>query len=172
MLLDGLETKRLRFRNMLESDIDWWEIFFKDADTVRYFPAVNSPRSTAEEIVQRQLQRYQHDGFALYALELKADSRIAGFCGPLIQFIENTREVEIGYHLMPEHRKKGYATEAAIACRDYLFANDLCHSVISIIHKENEASKKVAKRNGMIMEKEIVFKNIPAQIFRVSKPEF
>lgn len=172
MLLDGLETKRLRFRNMLESDADFWETFFLDPDSVRYFPAVNSPRFSAEDIVQSQLRRYQNDHMGLYTLIVKESGAIAGFCGPLIQFIGNTREVEIGYHLMPEFRKNGYATEAAFACRNFLFANDICPTVISIIHRENEPSKKVALRNGMNMEKESVFKNIPVEIFRVSKPDF
>jgi len=60
------------------------------------------------------------------------------------------REVlEIGYIFQKEYWHKGYATEAAIACKEYAFTELNADEVFSIIRDTNIASQNVAKRNGM-----------------------
>lgn len=44
---------------------------------------------------------------------------------------------------------KGYATEAAIACKEYAFTKIGAGEVCSIIRDTNQASQNVALRNGM-----------------------
>ena len=44
---------------------------------------------------------------------------------------------------------KGYATEAAIACKEYAFKVLNARNVYSIIRDTHIASQKVAERNGM-----------------------
>ncbi|MFV0559409.1 MAG: GNAT family N-acetyltransferase, partial [Enterococcus sp.] len=44
---------------------------------------------------------------------------------------------------------QGYATEAAIACKDYAFDQLGAKEVCSIIRDSNKASQNVALRNGM-----------------------
>ena len=48
----------------------------------------------------------------------------------------------------------GYATEAAIGCKEYAFNNKV-NSVISLIRPENKASIRVAEKNGMKYNEEI-----------------
>jgi RimJ/RimL family protein N-acetyltransferase len=55
---------------------------------------------------------------------------------------------EIGWHLHPEHRGHGYATEAASAVLRRAFAGGVA-DVIALVHPENERSKQVAARLGM-----------------------
>lgn len=56
---------------------------------------------------------------------------------------------EIGYLLAYRHWHKGYATEAAIACREYGFEKLHFDALYSIIRDTNVASQNVALRNGM-----------------------
>ncbi|MFD0681467.1 MULTISPECIES: GNAT family N-acetyltransferase [unclassified Paenibacillus] len=65
---------------------------------------------------------------------------------------------------------KGYATEAAIACKEYAFSVLNANRVYSIIRDTNIASQKVAVRNGMnIIDKDTKnFRNIDMEFFLYS----
>ena len=54
------------------------------------------------------------------------------------------------------HWHKGYASEAAIACRNYAFYVLDTDWICSIIKEDNFASQQVAKRVGMKPEKEFM----------------
>lgn len=56
---------------------------------------------------------------------------------------------------MPEMQGKGYATEAALAARNYAFEVVGAETLVSYIHPDNEASKRLAERMGAIAEKTI-----------------
>ena len=58
-------------------------------------------------------------------------------------------KLEVGYHVVAAKQGSGYATEAAMACRDY--ARDVvgCPELVAIIHPMNEASERVARKLGM-----------------------
>jgi RimJ/RimL family protein N-acetyltransferase len=55
-------------------------------------------------------------------------------------------EPELGYHLWPDYWGKGYATEAALACRDHAFSVMGLSRLVSIVSLENLPSQKVAGR--------------------------
>ncbi|MBF4984657.1 GNAT family N-acetyltransferase, partial [Nonlabens mediterrranea] len=80
-----------------------------------------------------------------------------GQCGILVQNMDNEPRLEVGYSILPSHRNKGYATEAAIAAKNYAFKNefdkDFNHTVVSMLHIDNYGSEKVAIANGMTLEK-------------------
>ncbi|WP_343886815.1 GNAT family N-acetyltransferase, partial [Subtercola frigoramans] len=57
--------------------------------------------------------------------------------------------LEVGYHVGTVWQGRGFATEAAAACRD--FARELggVPELVAIIHPENRASERVAEKIGM-----------------------
>ena len=57
--------------------------------------------------------------------------------------------VEVGYLFRRDHWHRGYATEAARACKRYAFDVLDEDEVFSIIRDNNLASQAVARRNGM-----------------------
>jgi RimJ/RimL family protein N-acetyltransferase len=102
----------------------------------------------------------------------KSTGRIVGQCGLLVQEVDNDSEFEIGYSILPEYRRMGFATEAAHKCRDFAFNNSFSETLISIIHNENENSEKVAVKNGMKKTKRTVYKEMPVNIFRITKDDW
>ena len=74
-----------------------------------------------------------------------------GQCGLTMQPWKDKEVLEIGYLFQRKYWHKGYATEAAKACKKYAFevldANEVC----SIIRDTNVASQNVAVRNNMIV---------------------
>lgn len=57
--------------------------------------------------------------------------------------------MEVGYLFQKKYWHKGYASEVAIACKEYAFNEVGVDEVYSIIRDTNVASQKVAVRNGM-----------------------
>ena len=81
----------------------------------------------------------------------------------------------MGYLFVKRCWKMGYATEAAVACRDYAFETLGIPEVYSIIRENNFASQRVAKRNGMTERDRIVKHyygmDMPHLVFSVRREE-
>lgn len=72
-----------------------------------------------------------------------------GDCGLTMQSIDGMILPEIGYHIAKEHRRQGFAREAASAVRDWVFANTPFHEVFSYMRKDNLPSSMTARSIGM-----------------------
>ncbi len=103
-----------------------------------------------QEWLDRQLGRYLKWGFGLWAVVLKESDMLIGQCGLTMQPWKDVEVLEIGYLFERRFWHKGYATEAAIACKQYAFEKLGASEVCSIIRDTNTASQNVALRNGMI----------------------
>ena len=125
----GLETKRLFLREMTwDEETDKW--------------------------MENQMDRCRKFGFGLWAVEKKETGEVIGQCGltwqPVPESIDiSGRILEIGYLFQRSQWGKGYATEAAAACREYAFQVLKAPKVSSIIRENNHASRNVAERNGL-----------------------
>lgn len=169
-LLHGQQTTRLNFRSVLESDYDDWIKFFEDPRaSVHWIEEQESAAIACKNWYQKQFWRYSNNMGGMNALIEKSSGRLIGHCGLLVQTVDGRPELEIGYSLLPEFWGMGYASEAAIRCKNFAFENNLAESLISIISLTNLPSQKVAIKNGMIIEKETIYKENKVFIFRIKK---
>lgn len=102
-----------------------------------------------QEWLNKQIQRYQDYGVGLWAVILKETDEMIGQCGLTMQEYNDRQVLEVGYLFQKAYWHNGYASEAAIACKDYAFDKLGAPEVYSIIRDTNIASQKVALRNGM-----------------------
>lgn len=172
--LEGHETERLLFRPVQESDFDTWLEFCKYPKSLDYIfsqeqLAVQDPVERCKMWFTRVFYRYENGLGGMNALIDKQTNELVGQCGLLIQTIDDLEELEIGYSLMPAHRGKGYALEAAKKCKEFAFENNLRSSLISTIHVNNNASVKVAIANGMRLDKTTINNGDPVNIYRIDK---
>lgn len=100
---------------------------------------------------------------------LKSAGELIGDCGLTKQNVDGHDEVEIGYHVRRDHWGRGYATEAARACRDYGFAHLPVERLISLIRPENIPSRRVVEKNGMKIWKETMWRGIHHYVYAFEK---
>lgn len=144
-----LETERLYLREMNQSDYEALSKMLQDEDVMYAYNGAFSDDET-QEWLNRQISRYHEYGIGLWAVILKETGKMIGQCGLTIQNWENREVLEIGYLFQKAYWHKGYATEAAKACKEYAFTKMNADEVFSIIRDINTASQKVALRNGMM----------------------
>lgn len=144
-----IETKRLILREMTQSDYDALCRILCDEDVMRAaYERAFSPEE-AQGWLNRHLKRYETYGFGLWAVVLKETNEMIGQCGLTLQNWKEKEILEIGYLFQKAHWHKGYAAEAAIACKEYAFSVLNASRVYSIIRDTNIAPQHVAVRNGM-----------------------
>jgi RimJ/RimL family protein N-acetyltransferase len=150
-----LETERLRLRRLTWDDLDDLAAILGDPDVMRYY---RKPFGRVETRgwIRWNLDLYTDHGFGLWAVILKENGMFVGDCGLTIQVVDGEEEVEVGYHVKKMSWGHGLATEAAAACRDYAFDVLGRDRLIAIIDPENAASRRVAEKIGMTVEKQVV----------------
>jgi [ribosomal protein S5]-alanine N-acetyltransferase len=165
--LEGLSTTRLLFRRPSMDDRSWWMEYHGNTEAIRFMPFAAGNEEDCTYFIQRSLDRIARDGSCLNVVLDRSASRPVGMVGLLTQEVDGQPELEIGYHLLPSVWGKGYATEAAVACKEFAREHQLAPSVISLIDPGNFNSQAVARRNGMTVEKETIHRDHPALVFRV-----
>ena len=144
-----IETPRLGLRRLTEADLDDLCLILQDAQAMYAYEHAFSDQE-AWDWLRRQQERYRTDGFGLWAVVEKCSGEMVGQCGLTWQELgDGTRVPEVGYLLEKAVWHRGYAAEAAGACRDYAMDRLGFEEVYSIIRDNNLASQKVARRNGM-----------------------
>ena len=143
-----LETERLYLRELRQSDFQALCGILQDEETMYAYEGAFSDQES-HEWLDRQIARYGMWGFGSWAVMLKDTDRLIGQCGLTMQPWKGSEVLEVGYLFRRTHWHQGYATEAAIACKEYAFHVLGAEEVCSIIRDTNTASQHVALRNGM-----------------------
>ncbi len=167
-----LETERLQLREMTPSDMHARSGMLRD-DRVMYAYEGAFDEEQVAQWMQKQLRRYDESGFGLWAVVGKETREVIGQCGIAMQEYGARQVPEIGYLFAYRHWHRGYATEAAAACREYGFRTLRFDTLYSIIRDTNLASQRVALRCGMLPVDTIVKHyrgvDMPHIVFRIRR---
>lgn len=166
-----LETPRLILRPFVDDDLDNLSALMASADFMRFSLGVFSGKQTAA-FLEKVRARDRAGLPSQFALILRSNQALIGFCGFFLQTVDGVEELEIAYRLDPPYWGQGLATEAARAVRDHAFADLQLPHVISLIHPDNIASRRVAEKNGMTPEKETTFRGFPTIVFGISREQW
>jgi [ribosomal protein S5]-alanine N-acetyltransferase len=166
--MPALQTQRLSLREFKLEDIDALAKILSDPENMRYY-SVPFDRAAVADWIQRNRARYANDGFGLWAMILNSTDELIGDCGLVRQSVDGIDEIEIGYHVRRDLWGRGYASEAARACRVYGFANLEVDRLISLIRPENLASRRVAEKNGMTIWKEVTRANLLHYVYAIRR---
>ena len=143
-----LETERLILRAPAEKDFETEAAFF-ESDASR-FVGGPVPRHQSWRALACVIGHWAMRGYGFWALENKETGEYLGRVG--LWNPEGWPEPEIGWTLMKNAQGHGFATEAAIAARDYAYNELGWPTAISLIDPANTPSEAVAKRLGASFE--------------------
>ena len=142
-----LDTERLRLRGFAERDLAALTALNADPETMRYLGTgepldeLGSWRQFAMFIGHWTLK-----GHGFFAVEERRSGAFVGRVGFLHP--ATWPELELAWTIARPHWGKGYASEAAVAARDWGFATLGLKRVASFIHPENARSIRVAEKIG------------------------
>jgi RimJ/RimL family protein N-acetyltransferase len=151
-----IETQRLVLRLPRLDDAPALAQAISDSEVMRYI----GDGSTGD------VERWGTGGPSQLMVERRGDGRVLGRVGFLVWDREDWRtgtraelgdqaEVEIGWLLAREHWGVGYATEAALAARDWAWSELGLQRLVSLILHGNERSVGVADKLGESYERDV-----------------
>ena len=168
-----LETKRLSLRRLTMDDLNDLHKLYSDPEIRKYFPeGVLTLEGTKEELGWHMQGHPEHPELGLWATIHKETGQFIGRCGLLPWEIDDKLEIEIAYLLDKSFWHQGLATEAAQGLLQYGFEKLKLSRLICLMNPENIASRRVAERIGMKLEKQItgiVGDNYPTVLYSINK---
>jgi len=168
--MTALKTSRLNLRPFSEGDLDDLSALMANADFMRFSLGVFSREQTTGFL--EKVRGCDREGLpSQFVVVFRPDQKLIGYCGFSLQTVNDVEELEIDYRLDPSYWGQGIATEAARAARDHAFDDLQLAHVISLIHPGNITSRRVAEKNGMIPEKETIFRGFPTIVFGISREQ-
>jgi RimJ/RimL family protein N-acetyltransferase len=156
-----LHTDRLVLRAFRATDIDAWAPMEADPEVRRFRGNNLRSRSEVWGMMETSLGQWALRGYGVFAIELAADGRFAGFAGVLHP--ADWPEAELSYSLARDFWGSGLATEAARAARDWAFANRGFSRLASFIWPGNVRSIRVAEKLGAVRESMVTLRGFEAQ---------
>lgn len=143
-------SDRLIFKAWKPSDFEDLFRLTSNEKTQRFFPKPHT-EELAQDLFARLTTQFDKYGYTYFPVYEKATGEFIGFIGCALQdeIHELCPFVDIGWRLLPEFWGKGFATEGAKACLDFMFAQTEISQIYSMATKENLPSIAVMKKLGM-----------------------
>ena len=148
-----LDTQRLVLRWLEAGDAAFILRLVNEPSWLRYIgdKGIKSLRDAEDYMQSGPVDMCQRLGFGLWLAELKPNHVPIGICGLIKR--ETLDDVDIGFALLPEFCKQGYALEAAAATLGFARARLKLSRVVAITSQDNEASGKLLEKLGFQMER-------------------
>jgi RimJ/RimL family protein N-acetyltransferase len=173
---ETLRTPRLILRRWRPEDEAPMVAINSDPAVTEFLNRRMDAAATAAFLDRTQAHWAEH-GFGHWALE-PLDGPLVG---EMIGFVgvaypgflpELATRPELGWRLAAPSWGHGYATEAASAARDDAFTRLGLDELISIVHPDNERSRRVATKLGMKIERQVFNQTLgrDVDVWRVAAP--
>jgi RimJ/RimL family protein N-acetyltransferase len=175
---DTIRTDRLVMRRWRDSDREAFAAMNADPEVMRYFPATLD-QAASDALIDRIENRFEGQGFGLWALEITATAEFIGFTGlnPMPDGVPGAGGTEVGWRLARPAWHHGYATEAAAAAVDTGFGQIGLDEIWSMTAVLNRPSQAVMQRLGMTLYGNFEHPALPAGhvlrphvVYRLQRP--
>ncbi|MGD1854553.1 MAG: GNAT family N-acetyltransferase [Leptolyngbyaceae cyanobacterium] len=142
------ETERLLVRRWQDSDLLDLMAVYGDADAMKW---VDGGEPITEDECLRWLEvtnlNYEKRGYGMFAVELKSEPGVIGFCG--IVHPGDQKEAEVKYAYLRCIWGQGIATEALVGLIRYGVQEHGIRYMMATTAPENTASHRVLEKAGM-----------------------
>ncbi|HEY3655724.1 MAG TPA: GNAT family N-acetyltransferase [Steroidobacteraceae bacterium] len=150
-----IESERLVLRELELNDAPFILQLLNEASFLRFIgdKGVRTLADARDYIEKGPRDSYRRLGFGLYLTSLRDSGVAAGICGLVKR--ETLADADIGYAFLPQHRSKGYATEAAAAVLAHAKLSLRLDRVVAITSHDNHASVAVLEKIGLVFERTV-----------------
>jgi RimJ/RimL family protein N-acetyltransferase len=166
-----IETPRLLLRSFTPDDLDEFALLCADPDVMRYIGnGEPQSRERAEMRFNSLIEHWNDHGFGPFAVTTKSGAEFTGFCG--LQFLDNTRDIEVGYRLAKRFWGMGFATEAAKASLRFGFEELGLDRIVAVVQPENLASCRVVEKIGLRYVRDARFYETDVSYYEISREQY
>jgi len=145
----SFETERLDLKPTSEEDAPFIFELLNAPKWIEYIGDrnVKSVEDAQEYIITKIKPQLEKLGYSNYTIIRKSDNVKLGICG--LYDREGLEGIDIGFALLPEHERKGYAFEAANELKRVGVEEFGISRIRAITTKENIASQKLLEKLGL-----------------------
>ncbi|MCA1635064.1 MAG: GNAT family N-acetyltransferase [Acidobacteria bacterium] len=167
-----IETERLRLRAFTSKDADEHYRIISDTEFRRHFPAqfFQPTRDNVLVGIGRVIEHHYQRGFGYWAMDLKEEARMVGYCG--LRFLAPTQEVELLYGIERAHWSRGLTTEAARASLRFGFDEMKFERIMAVTDPANLGSRRVMEKCGMKYERDAVYFETPCVYYALNRDDY
>ncbi|WP_242117470.1 GNAT family N-acetyltransferase [Aestuariivivens sediminicola] len=164
------ETNRLILKPLTEEDAEFLLSIYNSHTWLEYVGDRNmrTVKDTREHIKKNIVSQLTRLGYSCYTITLKDCNTMVGISGLFDR--EGVNGIDIGFALLPEHEKKGYAFESAQRLLEAGFKDFNLKEIYGITKNKNKSSKQLLEKLGMHCEKTIKLPDKPTKylMFKIS----
>lgn len=166
-MIPTLHTERLTLRAPTEADFPPFRDFYAGARS--HFVGGPLTAEMAWRMMAMEIGHWWLRGFGRFIVAEAATGTPVGLIGPFCP--HGWPEPEIGWDLFDGFEGRGYATEAALASRDWAYDSLGWTTAISLIKPANTASARLAARMGATLDGNFTHeRHGPMQVWRHPAP--
>ena len=166
-MIPTLETERLVLRAPTEADFPPFRDFY--AGPRSHFVGGPLTAEMAWRMLAMEIGHWWLKGFGRFIVAERTTGTPVGLVGPFCPY--GWPEPEIGWDLFDGFEGQGYATEAAIAARDWAYDTLGWTTAISLVKPANTASARLAQRMGAVLDGGFTHeRHGPMQVWRHPAP--
>ncbi|MGC1273613.1 MAG: GNAT family N-acetyltransferase [Planctomycetaceae bacterium] len=165
-----IETSRLILRPFRPADRMPLVTLLSDQAVMQFSVSGPKPADDVLEDLDDWTRRHVLGRPERWAVTTRPDDRFIGFCGFSDHLINGEPFWELGYRLLPDTWGRGFATEAASACRDWFFAATQIDRFALMIDPANIASARVAEKLGAQYEFDADCYGVPVHVYIARRP--
>jgi [ribosomal protein S5]-alanine N-acetyltransferase len=150
-----LTTERLSLRKLTYNDAAFILELLNEKAFLRFIGdrGIRTLADARGYLEKGPLLSYERHGFGLWQVQLDSSKEPLGICGLIKRDALN--DVDLGYAFLERHWSKGYASEAALAVKNYAVSVLGLHRLVAIVDPQNFSSMRVLKKAGLQYERMI-----------------
>ena len=165
-------TRRLIIRELTVADIPDLYPIYKDPEVAKFIDDIDDYKEMEMAKQAAYIRNvYNFYGYGLWGVFSKTSNGLIGRCGIENHVVDGQDEIMLSYLLDSNHWGYGYALECCRAVFQYAYHALDIDNIVAVIDKENVRSLRTAKNLGMKPEKDLIYKNRDAVLYRIHLTE-
>jgi ribosomal-protein-alanine N-acetyltransferase len=162
--LKTFETDRLILKPTTVADAEFIRSLYNSPKWIKFIGdrQLNTVKDAENYIQTKLMPQMKRLGYGTYTIIRKSDGEKVGSCG--LYDREGVNGIDIGFALLPDFEKKGYAFESVNYLKEIGFSDFKLKQISGITSKKNKASQDLLMKIGLKFEKTIILRNETEEI--------